>query len=125
MKILEKSWIFEHFGFRRRSVAQKDLTPFIPERVSFLVDSIAKEFYQRFKKPIALYWFGSWMKGTATITSDIDLAIKHSELIEPEKLLEFRNWLDDLSTLYSIDLVEFEKCDTKLQQEINRFGKLL
>jgi predicted nucleotidyltransferase len=97
----------------------------IPERVSSLADSIAREFYQRFKKPIALYWFGSWIKGTATIHSDIDLAIKNSELIEPRSLVSFRNWLDDLPTLYSIDLVEFEKCNKKMQQEIKRFEKKL
>ena len=87
---------------------------------------ITTEFYQRFgTKTATLIWFGSWMQGTAYQQSDIDLAIEYSKVISQTEIVAFKEWLDELPTLYSIDLVEFNKANTRLKTEIKKYGKIL
>lgn len=98
----------------------------IPKRVQSIVDNIAEEFKRRFSKEANLIWFGSWMKGTAYKQSDIDLAIDHqTTALNQEDLMVFRDWIDDLPTLYSIDLIDMNTAVERLKEEIRRYGKQL
>ncbi|HAI68655.1 MAG TPA: nucleotidyltransferase domain-containing protein [Gammaproteobacteria bacterium] len=97
----------------------------ILERVQAIVNSIAQEFYHRFADKANLIWFGSWVKGTAYQQSDIDLAIEHHGKLTEKEIVAFRDWLDEFPTLYSIDLVELEKANDLLKQEIGQYGKRL
>ena len=97
----------------------------IPERVQNIVDNIADEFYRRFNHEASLIWFGSWMKGTANKYSDIDQAIDHQASLNTKELIEFRDWVDDLPTLYSIDLVDMKFVEETLKEDIIRHGKKL
>jgi len=96
----------------------------ILERVQAIVNDISQEFHHRFADRATLIWFGSWVKGTAIRQSDIDLAIEHHGLTKKE-IVAFRDWLEEFPTLYSIDLVELEKANDLLKQEIKQYGKLL
>jgi len=94
-------------------------------RVQSIVGTIAEEFDRRFHSRANLIWFGSWMKGTARPHSDIDLAIEYHGILAEKDLNAFRSWLDDLPTLYRIDLVDMNSAGEKLKAEIKRYGKIL
>jgi predicted nucleotidyltransferase len=97
----------------------------IPERIQYLVNHIAQHCRQQFDNKAILIWFGSWVKGNARLQSDIDLAIDyHSDISQADKLA-FYDWLDELPTLYHIDLVELQYADANLKTEIMRYGKKL
>jgi predicted nucleotidyltransferase len=97
----------------------------ILERVQTIVNDISQEFHHRFADKATLIWFGSWVKGTAYQQSDIDLAIEHHGKLTQKEIVAFRDWLDEFPTLYSIDLVEQEKANDLLKQEIGQYGKSL
>jgi len=63
--------------------------------------------------------------GTARPHSDIDLAIEYHGILAEKDLNAFRSWLDDLPTLYRIDLVDMNSAGEKLKAEIKRYGKIL
>jgi len=97
----------------------------IVKRVQTIVDTIAKECRDRFGDKVTLIWFGSWVKGNAYKESDIDLAIEYHDQLEQTDIIAFRNWLDELPTLYSIDLVDNYESNRRLKAEIERDGKRL
>lgn len=74
---------------------------------------------------VEVIWFGSWPKGRAHERSDVDLAIRSSTKLSAEDLHRLRAEVDDLPTLYSIDVVDFAEADTHLREEIERYGKRL
>jgi len=97
----------------------------ILKRVQTIVDIIAKECHQRFGDKVTLIWFGSWVKGNAYKESDIDLAIEYHSDLNQKEIIDFKDWLDELPTLYSIDLVEINKIAHSFKMEIKRYGKKL
>ncbi len=97
----------------------------IPQRIQFLVDHIAQHCRQQFGNKAILIWFGSWVKGNAHLQSDIDLAIDYHPNVTQTDKLAFSHWLDELPTLYHIDLVELKYADIHLKIEIMRYGKKL
>jgi hypothetical protein len=53
------------------------------------------------------------------------LAVECKTPLRTNDLLAFGNWIDELPTLYSIDLVDIEYADESLISEINQYGKIL
>lgn len=63
--------------------------------------------------------FGSRAKGTALERSDIDIAVKGVKDIDA-----LQEKLEDIPTLYSIDLVGLEECsNTLLLEDIEKYGR--
>lgn len=63
--------------------------------------------------------FGSRAKGTALERSDIDIAVKGVKDIE-----SLREELEEIPTLYAIDLVGLEECSNKLLlEDIEKYGR--
>lgn len=63
--------------------------------------------------------FGSRAKGTATDRSDYDIAV--SGVAEYEKLIDD---IDNLDTLYSIDIINLDECNNKLLvEDIEKYGR--
>ena len=68
---------------------------------------------------LPLFFFGSRAKGTATERSDIDIAV--SGIPDTENL---REELDNLPTLYTIDLVNLDECGNQLLlEDIRKYGR--
>ena len=63
--------------------------------------------------------FGSRAKGTAQERSDFDIAVSGVQAFE-----ELQEELEDLPTLYSIDLVDLDTCgNTLLLEDIAEYGR--
>jgi predicted nucleotidyltransferase len=63
--------------------------------------------------------FGSRSKGTATPRSDFDIAVSGAVDIDG-----LRETLDDIPTLYKIDLVDLDTCKNELLlEDIKQYGR--
>ena len=70
-------------------------------------------------------WFGSWPRGKAVAHSDIDLAVSIGVPIPVERLASLHDAIDDIETLYEIDLVDLSSTGQPLRDEILRHGERL
>ena len=90
-------------------------------RVDNIISNIATEFHQIFDVNTSLLLFGSRANNTASQYSNIDLSIDSKGKLDKGKLLEFKGFIDDFSTLYGIDLMgmNIAKCTIKKKIKLN------
>ena len=68
-----------------------------------------------------LVLFGSRAKGTYLERSDIDIAVSGVE-----DMPRFRDYVDNIRTLYSVDIVDLDKLkDAALREDIEEYGRAL
>ncbi len=92
-------------------------------RVKEIVARIAAEAKTRIGSKGHLIWFGSWVKGTARPTSDIDLAIQVEGGAPTPELARFQDWIEEeLPALYRIDLVNLEEVGERMRRQIRDEG---
>jgi len=72
--------------------------------------------------PTRIWWFGSWVRGTAVPRSDIDLAVDAGRSLEASESARLREVLDSLSTLRGIDLVDLHALNEIRREAILREG---
>jgi len=94
----------------------------IPPRVRGLAEEVAQKLRRELGEGISVIWFGSWIRGDASPHADIDLAVRSAAPIDPVTLATLRQWIDDLPTLYSIDLVNLDDVAPRLANEILTTG---
>lgn len=70
-------------------------------------------------------WFGSWPQRKALAHSDIDLAISIGTPIAPEHMAQLHDAVDDIATLYEIDLVDLSSAGPGLREEVLKHGERL
>jgi len=70
-------------------------------------------------------WFGSWPRRKALAHSDIDLAISIGTPIPPERMALLHDAVDDIATLYQIDLVDLSSAGPGLREEVLKHGERL
>jgi len=100
----------------------RKLPPGAPERVRTLAAMIVAEARRRFGHGIRAYWFGSWVSGGARAHSDIDLALLGPEPLPHRELAALRDWIDDLPTLYSIDLLDLSQVGESMHRRVESGG---
>ena len=84
-----------------------------------------KEVAQDFESSgIQLILFGSFATGNARPTSDLDLAFD-SQATTREGVRQLYYRIDDLHTIRSVDLVDLQKVDFEVAEEIKKNGCLL
>jgi predicted nucleotidyltransferase len=76
-------------------------------------------------KDVEVLWFGSWPQRKARPHSDIDMAISTGHPISPELMGVLQEAVDDLPTLYEIDIVDLNATGPKLREEILKHGERL
>ena len=76
-------------------------------------------------KDAEVIWFGSWPQGKARPRSDIDIAISIGTPISPERMGVLQEEVDNLPTLYEIDIVDLNAAGPKLREEILKHGERL
>ena len=87
------------------------------------VDEVMTEIIQRCRlygaQKIILY--GSRAKGTATERSDIDIAVSG---VASHEILDLQENLEEIPTLYTIDLVDLDTCQNQLLlEDIKQYGR--
>ncbi len=97
----------------------------IPDRVRDLVDLVVMEVRRRLGPRARIVWFGSWANGDARPGSDIDLAVDAPGGVGPGDYAALWSFVDELPTLYTIDLVNLAEAGAGLRREIERTGKEL
>ena len=70
-------------------------------------------------------WFGSWPRRKALAHSDIDLAISIGTPIPPERMALLHDAVDNIPTLYEIDLVDLGSAGPGLREEVLKYGERL
>lgn len=68
-------------------------------------------------------WFGSWPQGRAL--SDIDMAVSTGAPIPLERLALLHDAVDEIATLYEIDLLDLNATGPRLRAEILKHGERL
>jgi predicted nucleotidyltransferase len=70
-------------------------------------------------------WFGSWPQGRALPHSDIDVAISTGAPITPDRMGLLQEAVDELPTLYEIDIIDLNAAGPALREEILKYGQRL
>jgi len=70
-------------------------------------------------------WFGSWPRQKALAHSDIDLAISIDTPIPLDRMALLHEAVDDIATLYEIDLVDLSSVGPVLREEVLKHGERL
>ena len=83
----------------------------------------AKEFTLKFwqNQPVRIYLFGSWARGEAKRSSDVDIAIESKE--DMSFLIgEFREALENSCIIYNVDVVDMNFATESLCKKIREEG---
>ena len=78
-----------------------------------------------FGESTEVIWFGSWPRRKALAHSDIDLAISIGTPIPPERMALLHDAVDEVATLYQIDLVDLSSAGPGLREEVLKYGERL
>jgi len=70
-------------------------------------------------------WFGSWPQGKALSRSDIDLAVSTGAPIPLQSMALLQEAVDDLPTLYQVDIIDLNAVGPALRKEILKHGEHL
>ena len=82
-----------------------------------------KEFTRKFwqNRPVRIYLFGSWARGGAKRSSDVDIAIESGE--DMSFLIgEFREALENSCIVYNVDVVDMNFAAESLCKKIREEG---
>jgi predicted nucleotidyltransferase len=132
-KLKENSKIDRHFGLGRLKVLRgkavmvresRDLRPDIarPIQIAREVAGLARSILG---KDVEVIWFGSWPRGQARPHSDIDVAVSTGKPIPPERMARLHEAVDELPTLYDIDIMDLSAIGSALREEILEHGERL
>ena len=94
-------------------------------RVESIARTIAEEARARFGVGTRVLWFGSWINGEARNNSDLDIAVEPPAGVSADAFAALWSWVDDLPTLYSVDLVNLTEVGDTLRREIEATGREL
>lgn len=70
-------------------------------------------------------WFGSWPRGKAVAHSDIDVAVTIGTPIPLGRMALLHDAVDDIATLYEIDLLDLCSAGPGLRDEVLKYGERL
>ena len=90
-----------------------------------ILDSIRRLIQSELPEAEESYLFGSWAKGSAVPTSDIDIAVAGQCLLDEKKISSHRRLLETIPTLRKIDLIDLGRVDAAFREEILKHAKPL
>jgi predicted nucleotidyltransferase len=71
---------------------------------------------------VEVMWFGSWPQRKARQYSDLDIAVSVGAAISPAQMARLRDAIEDLPTLFEVDLVDLHVVGRALRDEILKHG---
>ena len=69
--------------------------------------------------------FGSWARGDALETSDIDIGILGKTEASWDIILKIKQEVDDISTLRKIDIVDLNSKESEFKENVLKYAKTL
>ena len=87
------------------------------------VVSIIRRYLPRHEFKIVL--FGSWARGEAQETSDIDIGLLGPDPIDDMRLLRIAGDIGNIPTLRRIDVVDLNKTDEGFRREVLSYAQTL
>lgn len=75
-------------------------------------------------QPVRVYLFGSWARGDAQRTSDIDIAILPIGLLQPGLLSHLQEALEESYVPYPIEMVDLSQTDVAFRRRVLEEGIL-
>lgn len=94
----------------------------IPERPRAVAREAAAVLRAELGEATRVFWFGSWPRGDADRCSDIDLAVDRDPPVTAVELSRARDRVEQLRTLYGVDVLARSEVGERLQAEIDREG---
>ena len=79
----------------------------------------------RLVAPERIWLFGSWVKGTATRASDVDLAMEGAQGGARRWALFATEAREEVPALVDLDLVDLDHCPPRLAHEIRQTGRVV
>jgi predicted nucleotidyltransferase len=76
-------------------------------------------------KGTSVVLFGSWARGNALPTSDIDIGIMGKKKIPFETMIKIHQTIEEIPTLRSIDVVDLQSTDKRFQEKALQSAKFL
>lgn len=76
-------------------------------------------------KEVKVYLFGSWAKGKAQPTSDVDIAIDTGKKIDFIVFSKIRSEIDSIPTLRKIDVIDLNSSNKKFSDTILKYALAL
>lgn len=75
-------------------------------------------------EPVRIFLFGSWSKGTAHHSSDVDIALYYKEHYNPGKIDALREALEESTIPYRVDIIDMQQAAEPILEEIKKDGVL-
>jgi predicted nucleotidyltransferase len=72
-----------------------------------------------------VFLFGSWAKGSAEATSDIDIGILGAQPVDELLLVRLRDEIRGIPTLRRIDVVDLSQTDDAFRNEVLSYARAL
>ena len=104
-------------------IAQETSPP--PAKIRALAAEVAEHVRRQLGQGVSIWWYGSWVRGTAEPRSDLDIAVDAGEPIPGHVMQAVRERLDGIRTLHELDLVDLRAVGPRLQGIVRDEGVAL
>jgi len=92
-----------------------------PQEIIKEVVKTVKSFLPKAK----VFLYGSWAKGNALPTSDLDIAIDNKKKVAWDTFLDIKGKVEDIPTLRHIDITDLNMADRAFKKEVIETAQLL
>ena len=86
---------------------------------------IARVIRQFLTEDYKIFLFGSWAKGTAADTSDVDIAIDGPKKIDQDVMIRIKAGLEGIPTLRSMDVVDLNSAGEEFKKNVLEHARLI
>ncbi len=90
-----------------------------------IIKEVTQIIRQHLDKSYKIFLFGSWAKGTALETSDLDIAILGAEKVPWETISRIKGAVGGIPTLRSIDIVDLQTTGAEFKNKVLEQAKEL
>ena len=94
-------------------------------QVEAIIDQATGIIRKYLPKDYKVFLFGSWAKGNALETSDIDIAILGHSKVNSSNMTHILSEVEDIPTLRSIDIVDLKNTSKDFRETVLKSSKLL
>ncbi len=111
-KIIDRTIVFD---------GDKDI---MDSKVEYIIQKIVSVIVEK-ADPVRIILFGSRAKGNANKGSDIDIALEDEKALTFREMRKMKELIDDVSGLYSVDIIVLSKVDDTFKDSIKESGVVI